>query len=229
MKFIESHKDAIRSSMNDQSTPDVKLFVSANFFRGGYFSPQDMLSSRLVSMPGHCSVIKKDMYIKLGGCNTFLGPESDWFLFMSIATTYGFYAIPRWLSGVQPKRIRAEERGTFASNYTATSENSYIISEIMRILREEPAYKSSSKWMRLLCMDRFCHSSSWLRIIVNEILDDFGMNISNKLSPECYMTELINPLMDERKSGPDIVDDPNMLNTYATIKSDDEYQYLMPE
>ena len=177
--FVASHKSAIAFSRHQKL--DVKLFVSAPFQRDGYFSPQDVWEHRLVSMPGHCSVVEKDTFVKFGGYNTFLGPETDWFVLMSIGVTYGFYSIPRWLSGVQPTLLRPKERGSYASNHRQTSDNSYMASEMMRVLREEPLYEDCSGWMRLLCVDRFYHSSSWLRIVVDEFLDALHLNISNKL------------------------------------------------
>jgi len=179
--FVAAHKSAIAFSRHYKL--DVKLFVSAPFQREGYFSPQDVWEHRLVSMPGHCSVTEKDTFIKFGGLNPLMGAEHDWFILMSIGVTYGFYSIPRWLSGVQPTTLRPKERGSHAANHRHTSDNSYMASEMMRVLREEPLYEDCAGWMRLLCVDRFCHSSSWLRIVVDEFLDALHLNISNKLTP----------------------------------------------
>lgn len=99
-----------------------------------FFPPQKLLSvirERRFWIPGHTSIIKRELFLKYGGLDGRLGPLSDWFLIHTIALFHGAIYIPEDLA------IWRQFPSSYSSHLGQRKKTSNSQVELFRMLAEK--------------------------------------------------------------------------------------------
>tara|TARA_R110000744_G_scaffold19775_2_gene51967 strand:- start:2855 stop:3634 length:780 start_codon:yes stop_codon:yes gene_type:complete len=135
--FVEEHRNAI------STCEDLHLSCSYDFGFEGFKGPKEVTERYI---PGHCSAISKEAFVEFGMHRQNLEWHADLFLFNVAAYKYGFYSIGEELS------VKTPDENSYANRGVHSPEQSVVLNEMIRILKEELPFESIREKM----LDRIC-------------------------------------------------------------------------